>query len=692
MQVASSKYVLGDFNQVSFTAGKRTSHFLTDDGQYFVETLNAQGERQRYPVRYTFGYFPLQQYLLETEPGRLQAFDVAWDSRPTSEGGQRWYQLQDDNVTDPDHPFFWTGYYQNWNSRCAACHSTDLQKHYNADTQSFNTIYQDVNVACEACHGPGQSHVQRANDATLGRLGSGLTLWAKPPRFHFKDGDAIARPVDSDHSQAIALDTCGGCHSRRAELNEPQTNQVYHQQFQLEGLQQPLYFNDGQIRDEVFVLGSFLQSKMAQQGVTCTHCHDPHSGKTILPAAQVCETCHLAEVFSSKEHTNGHKEANCLDCHMPQQMYMQVDARRDHRFHRPGSAHENSGSPCSTCHTDKSQQWLQSALNDWPKREGASPDILGNWARVNQGLINFDAGVVEPANKLLTQSPMAPILKAALLAKLSAFASPLREASIQYSAQAEDPLLRREAAKAAVHLPPALASELLQKLAKDPIKAVRTEVANVIITQAKDTYGAGALFSSVLDEYKNTLLAAQDHPGANLGLAQFALYEGDLAAASHYYTAALNIEPSNVAGLLSFSELVRQTGDDAKAQKLLKQALQYGEDSPAVQFAYGLHLVRKKQLTTALGHLEKAALAADAQAHYAYVYAVALWQLSRQADALQSLQNANMRWHGQYDIMSTWLKYAYQAKNSEHLRQAYQQFSRAFPQDPLVAQLGKLMK
>lgn len=692
MQVATSEHVLGDFNNVTFTAGVRSSKFITEQGKYYIETTNNSETMQRFKVRYTFGYFPLQQYLLETEQGRLQAFDVAWDSRPADDGGQRWYQLQDDSVTDPEHPFFWTGYYQNWNSRCAACHSTDLQKHYNADTQSFNTTYQDVNVACEACHGPGQNHIERANNATLDTLGTGLKALPQPLAFHFKEGDAIARPVAKPGEQTLALDTCGACHSRRAELAEPQFGIEYHQQFQLEGINDPLYFNDGAIRDEVFVLGSFLQSKMAQQGVTCTHCHDPHTGKTILPGAQVCATCHRADVFEQASHNNGHKDADCLDCHMPQQVYMQVDARRDHRFHRPDSSQPNSVYPCVACHTDKSQQWLASALDAWPEREEASADILGEWAQVNHGLLNFNNKHVDAANTLITQSAIAPVLKAALLNKLTAFASPLSQASIQYSAQAEDPLLRREAVKAISQLPVKLASELLQKLTKDPVKSVRNEVANVVLAQPQNTYGPAALFASVLDEYKNTLLATQDHPGSNLGLAQVALYEGNVSAASHYYSAALKIEPTNLAGLLSFAEFARQTGDDKQAEKLFKQALQYGADSAAVQFAYGLHLVRAKQLTMALGHLQQAALANDAQAHYAYVYAVALWQLSRQADALQALQNANKRWPGQHNIINTWVTYAYQAKDSSHLRRAYQQLRQTFPADPLVMQLRAVME
>jgi cytochrome c553 len=77
-----------------------------------------------------FGVYPLQQYLLPLDDGRLQALSIAWDSRPAEEGGQRWYHLYPDEAIAHDDPLHWTGPYQNWNTRCAECHSTDLHKNY----------------------------------------------------------------------------------------------------------------------------------------------------------------------------------------------------------------------------------------------------------------------------------------------------------------------------------------------------------------------------------------------------------------------------------------------------------------------------------------------------------------------------------------------------------------------------------
>jgi len=78
---------------------------------------------QTFAIKYTFGHYPLQQYLVETEAGRLQVLPFAWDARAKSEGGQRWYHNYASEEIRPQARLHWRQPLQNWNGMCADCHS-----------------------------------------------------------------------------------------------------------------------------------------------------------------------------------------------------------------------------------------------------------------------------------------------------------------------------------------------------------------------------------------------------------------------------------------------------------------------------------------------------------------------------------------------------------------------------------------
>ena len=99
--------MLGDFNDASITNKNVTTRFTTKDGKYFVETEGADGKPQSYEVRYAVGHRPLQQYLVETEKGRLQALDLVWDVTQ-----KKWFHLYPDQDAPPCDGLHWTGSYK----------------------------------------------------------------------------------------------------------------------------------------------------------------------------------------------------------------------------------------------------------------------------------------------------------------------------------------------------------------------------------------------------------------------------------------------------------------------------------------------------------------------------------------------------------------------------------------------------
>ena len=159
MQKATPETVLGDFNGASLDHHGVTTTFSRNGDDFMVRTDGPDGALHDYAIAYTFGVYPLQQYLIAFPGGRYQALGIAWDSRPKDQGGQRWMHLYPNETLAPGDPLHWTGRDQTWNYQCAACHSTDLKKNYDLAANTYATIWSDVNVSCEACHGPGSRHV-----------------------------------------------------------------------------------------------------------------------------------------------------------------------------------------------------------------------------------------------------------------------------------------------------------------------------------------------------------------------------------------------------------------------------------------------------------------------------------------------------------------------------------------------------
>jgi predicted CXXCH cytochrome family protein len=351
MDVANEQTVVGDFNDSEFVYAGITSRFYRKGDGFFVFTQGPGGAMGEFEIRYTFGFEPLQQYLIPFSGGRLQALPIAWDVEK-----RRWFFLYPDRNISPDDWLHWTRNGQNWNGMCAECHSTNLIKNYDAESRTFNTTWSEINVSCEACHGPGSLHVQWARIDPMGR-----------PRL-----DNYGLVVDTGHmDNRQQVELCAPCHSRRSELG----NYNHHQVDLLDNfipslLSEGLYHVDGQILEEDYVWGSFVQSKMYQNGVRCSDCHDPHSTKLHKQDNELCLRCHKADTYDAYEHHFHQKTvegkpspgALCVKCHMPEQPFMVIDYRADHslRVPRPDlSLQLGVPNACSQsgCHGDQTVQW-----------------------------------------------------------------------------------------------------------------------------------------------------------------------------------------------------------------------------------------------------------------------------------------------------------------------------------------------
>tara|TARA_R110002049_G_scaffold226185_2_gene398182 strand:+ start:10238 stop:12475 length:2238 start_codon:yes stop_codon:yes gene_type:complete len=359
MKIADSTTILADFNNTSFTHNGVKSSFFKKDGDFYVNTADKNGNYQDYKIIYTFGVTPLQQYIVKFPDGAYQCLITAWDSKKN-----KWFHLQPNLELAHDEWINWTGGAMRWNTACADCHSTNLEKNYDSNTDTFNTTYSEINVSCEACHGPASNHVDFYKNPHKDSI---------PPKLYMGKNE-----VSTDLVQK-----CARCHSRRGQLTKKfDYNGHFLDHYNPNLLIDPTYELDGQIKDEDYVYGSFVQSKMYHNGVKCTDCHDAHSLKLKETGNNLCLTCHAPKYNSQSHHfhqTNS-EGAQCINCHMTGKLYMGNDFRRDHSFRIPRpdqSVKYDTPNACNGCHKDKTAAWASNFINS--KYGSERPDHFSNY-------------------------------------------------------------------------------------------------------------------------------------------------------------------------------------------------------------------------------------------------------------------------------------------------------------------------
>jgi len=649
MQVADDRTALGNFDGTSFTYAGVTSYFYRRGGKPFVYTDGPDGAMREYAVAYTFGVDPLQQYLVPMPGGRYQALSIAWDSRPAASGGQRWFHLYPNDTIGHDDVLHWTRPSQNWNDRCARCHSTDLRKGYRLDGDRYETTWSELDVSCEACHGPASTHVAKARAkaspaeirAALGvRLGD-----PEPATWVFEGPSGIAHrtPARTSHEE---VETCAPCHTRRGEIGDAAVpGRPLLDGYRPALLETGLYFADGQIEDEVYEYGSFLQSAMFRAGVTCSDCHDPHSLRLRADGNALCARCHLPAKFDTPEHhfhPVGSAGAQCVACHMPARTYMVIDERRDHSFRVPRpdlSATLGVPNTCTGCHADRTPDWAAAVI---AARPGAHRLGTSHYA---QAIAAGRKGAADADGRLasLASDATAPaIVRATAVSLLGNPANPLVQTALRGAGNG-DGLLRSATVDAVRDGDPRAAAPVVAPLLTDPLRAVRLGAARDLAGAPAGTLTPDqqAALARGIDEYRAAELANADRPESHMNLALLDARLGRMADAERELDTAIRLGPYFVPARVNLADLYRVQGRDAEGEQVLRAAIAIAPGVAEGHHALGLLLVRQRRTGEALAELGRAAALAPDNARYAYVLGVALHSTGQTARALQTLATAH---------------------------------------------------
>jgi tetratricopeptide (TPR) repeat protein len=620
MDVASEASVRGDFNDATFERFGIVSRFYRKDGKFFVHTQGPDGIMGDFEITHTFGWNPLQQYLIPFPGGRMQCLPIAWDVK-----GRRWYHLYPDHPIDPKDWQYWTNAAMNWNGMCATCHSTNLKKNYNVQTNTYQTTWSDINVGCEACHGPGSRHVK----------------WAELPdmaRPKVENYDLAVRTSELKSRELVEL--CAPCHSRRAILGDYTHTEKNLLDTMLPSLlTRELYFPDGQILDEVYAYTSFTQSKMYARDVRCSDCHNVHSIKPVKEGNSLCLQCHRASDYDTSQH-HFHKKkgekgdpiksadgkvlvevgtgAECVQCHMPGRFYMGVHYRLDHsiRIPRPDLG-VKLGVPdaCTRCHIDKTRRWSDEAITKW-----YGPGRRAHYGEIIQAGRNRQPGAAEGLIRLAGDPLYPVIVRATALELLDAYPGEDSTAALERALMDGEALIRRTAVSHLQTIDPKRRVQLLAPLLYDPVKAVRTDAASRLAGQPSRLLADDQrrMFEKTLKEYIASMEYSGDFAFGRYNLGNLYIDLGEPQKAIDSFRAAIRIDDLSYPAKVNLAMLYTQLGRNAEAETLLREVVNAYPELYDVQYSLGLLLAEEKNYAEAEVHLELAArgLPDGSRVHY----------------------------------------------------------------------------
>jgi tetratricopeptide (TPR) repeat protein len=617
MQPATDSTVSGDFNNAVLTADGVTSKFFKKDGRFYIHTEDETGAYRDMEVLYTFGFTPLQQYLVAFPGGKMQATRMSWDTK-----AGKWFHQYAGEKMPPGDWLHWTGNGQNWNTMCASCHSTNVKKGYDVKSDTYNTTYNEITVGCESCHGPGKNHIDyiNGNDYKKGRKveGSMTYLFAGANKMN-------------------EINTCGYCHARRSDITEnvhPGAEVLDDYIPELPTL--PYFHADGQMDDEDYNYTSFLQSKMYQRGVTCNNCHNPHSGKLKLDGPTVCGQCHLPSQYESEKHTLhkvGTVGVNCISCHMPTKYYMGNDLRHDHTFRVPRPDMTLAfGVPntCNACHSDKSAEWAADAIE---KGYGKKPAY--HWSEDLAAGSRVDPQAASHLTKLVADSSVPNMARAAAIRYLGQLQEGNPAAPILKYLNDTSALVRYTALQALRSFPPQVWANYATPLFSDKVRAVRIAAANLYLDFPANQIPAqyfDAFTKAKTELYRFTILQA-DFAQGSLQAGDYHRRTGDMPNAEFFYRRAVAKDSQLVNARVNLASTLNAMGRNEEALEQLQRSAKIETQSDHIYYTLGLLYAEMRDYPKAEASLAQAAKINPNNVRAIYNHGLLLAQQGKEREA-----------------------------------------------------------
>ena len=684
MKVASPESVKGNFDNSEFTHKGRTTKFYKKDKEYFVLTPNEKGEMQEYKVTHTFGIHPLQQYMVSFPGGRKQCLHIAWDDVK-----KQWYHLYGNMDIEDGEWLNWTGGSQNWNSMCADCHSTELKKNFDPQTNSYSTSYKVINVSCEACHGPSDQHILAKMNPEE-KLGNGDL---------FKGLKKDNTPVNRDE-----IEKCARCHSRRSQLTSYYDHKgTFMDHYLPEILRDNVYHKDGQILDEVYVYGSFAQSKMYHNNVRCTDCHNPHTNKLKLEGNALCMQCHSKtpeKAFDTPAHhfhQPGSEGAKCVNCHMMGKHYMGIDFRRDHSFRIPRPDQTvKYGTPnaCNDCHKDKKAEWAVEAIEKVHGKE-RKPHF--------SDLLIPGKDRYKPRFDLLAQLAEDTTQPAIARATAIWMLQPLNTQAVYSIANKllldKEPLVRYHALGVFAMVPKSQRIAVIGQMLNDPVRAIRIETANQLSDSSVEDLKPELKvpFANAMNEFNTYLEMHADSAGGQVNISNYHSRKNNSELAIEALKNAVKIDDHFNMARMNLAYMLSLDQKYEEAEKVYLKVLEQEPYYSQAWYSLGLLYTETKNFAKAVEVFSKAIAREPDNLRMYYNKALSLQKLGLNEEAeevfLDALKREVPKDQNVADIFYGLIMLQLEMKQMEKASQSIASFVQAFGQNhPYMQYIGQKMK
>jgi len=617
----ANRLVEGSLDGPAFSPDREYAHgsFLTRVRQAGESLAIAQsgpgGTTSVHHAEAVIGVGPLIQYLVPFPGGRLQTVDMAFDPQEHD-----WFNVYGEEDRQPHEWGFWKNRSMTWNVQCAYCHMTNLRKGYDIATDTYDTTWDAMGISCAQCHGSKEQH---ARDILSG-------AWSDE---------------DSELSSLQKMHVCATCHARREELTGAfKVGDSFDDHYRLD-LESGagMYYLDGQVRDEVYEFGSLMMSRLSLKGVTCMHCHEPHSGELLKPVTDnsLCMTCHEApgwneavviDPVAHSHHAADSSGNRCVECHMPTTTYMARDPRRDHGFTVPDPVlTKELGIPnaCNRCHEDHDADWAI----DWTEKWYGERMERRSRHRA-RALADAQTNVQAGAEALLALAgdEEVPAWRAILMNHLGRWAheAPV-QAFLRESLTNENPLVRSAAIRQLA--PIAGTKPDLIALRDDPVRLVRLDA----VWRTINPLERDQAHREELMQYINYI---SDQPAGAVRQAQLAVVENRLDDAEPWIRKAVSWDPTSPAAQHMLGRIMTMRLGYEKAEEAFLKASELEPQSAEHPYALALMYAEMERPHKALNALRKTVLTDPLFGRAWYNLGLAHAQLNALNDAAEALKTA----------------------------------------------------